>query len=69
MGGGQIYAQALPLADRVEVTEIAQDFAGDTFAPVLGEQWHAAARQDHVGAGGLAFSFVRYQRQPTAVGL
>lgn len=69
MGGAQIYAQALPLATRVEVTEIAQDFDGDTFAPVLGEQWHAAARQDHVGAGGLAFSFVRYQRQPTAVGL
>lgn len=63
IGGGQIYAQALPLADRVEVTDIAQDFAGDTFAPVLGPEWREAAREAHVGKGGLPFSFVRYQRQ------
>ncbi len=66
MGGAEIYAQALPLADRVEVTEIAQDFDGDAFAPVLGPEWVQTAREDHVGAGGnlgLAFSFVRYLRQ------
>ena len=63
MGGAQIYAQALPLADRVEVTEIAQDFEGDAFAPELGLEWQQAAREDHVGAGGLPFSFVRYLRQ------
>ena len=63
MGGAQIYAQALHLADRVEVTEIAQDFEGDAFAPVLGPEWVQAAREDHVGAGGLPFSFVRYLRQ------
>lgn len=64
MGGAQIYAQALPLADRVEVTEIAQDFEGDAFAPMLGPEWLQAAREDHVGAGGgLPFSFVRYLRQ------
>ena len=64
MGGAQIYAQALPLADRVEVTEIAQDFDGDAFAPVLGPEWQQAARESHVGAGGLPFSFVRYVRRP-----
>lgn len=63
IGGAQIYAQALPLADRVEVTEIAQDFDGDAFAPELGAEWQAAAREDHVSAGGLPFSFVRYLRQ------
>ena len=64
MGGAQIYAQALPLAGRVEVTEIAQDFDGDAFAPVLGAEWQQAARESHVGAGGLPFSFVRYLRRP-----
>ena len=63
MGGAQIYAQALPWADRVEVTEIAQDFEGDAFAPVLGPEWVPTAREDHVGAGGLPFSFVSYLRQ------
>src|SRR5688572_20827737 len=39
IGGGQIYAQAEPLADTVEVTELDADFEGDTFAPELGAQW------------------------------
>lgn len=44
IGGGQIYAAALPLADRVYLTEIAASPAGDTFfpefdrTPFLGEE-------------------------------
>lgn len=64
IGGAQIYAQALPLADRVEVTEIAQNFDGNAHAPVLGPDWVEAAREDHTSASGLSFSFVSYVRQP-----
>ncbi|MBP3982429.1 dihydrofolate reductase [Acidovorax sp. JG5] len=60
MGGAQIYAQALPLAHRVEVTEIAQIFDGDAHAPVLGPEWVEAARENHTSASGLPFSFVSY---------
>ena len=63
MGGAQIYALAMPLASRVEVTEIDEDFDGDAFAPPLGPQWHEVARQSHVSASGLKFSFVSYQKQ------
>ena len=63
IGGAQVYAQALPLADRVEATEIACDFDGDAFAPVLGPAWREAARESHTSAAGLPFSFVRYLRQ------
>ena len=63
MGGAQIYALAEPLAHRIEVTEIAHDFNGDAFAPVLGLQWQEAARQAHVSANGLRFSFVTYTKQ------
>jgi len=62
IGGAQIYAQAEPLAERIEVTEIAQDFDGDAFAPRLGRQWTAVAVEDHVSAKGLAFSFVTYRK-------
>lgn len=62
MGGAQIYAQALPLAQRVEVTVIHQDFAGDAYAPTLGPEWRETHRTDHVSAQGLAYSFVRYER-------
>jgi dihydrofolate reductase len=63
MGGAQIYAQALPLADVVEMTVIHQDYDGDAFAPELGPEWQASAREDLVSAKGLAFSFVRYTRK------
>jgi dihydrofolate reductase len=63
IGGAQIYAQALPLAHSVVVTEIDLHVAGDAFAPVLGDQWQEASRQSHTSARGLPFSFVTYTRQ------
>ena len=62
IGGAQIYAEALPLAHRLEVTEIDRDFEGDAHAPVLGSEWVETARSRQVGGNGLPFSFVRYVR-------
>ena len=62
IGGAQIYAQAEPLAQRIEVTEIAQDFAGDALAPTLGAGWLETARDNHVSSSGLKFSFVTYNK-------
>ncbi|SFN36470.1 dihydrofolate reductase [Variovorax sp. OV329] len=63
IGGGEIYAQAVPLAQRAEVTEIERDFEGDTFAPTLGDGWRETARSAHTAAkDGLPFSFVTYER-------
>ena len=55
-------AEALPLADRLEVTEIDQPFDGDAYAPTLGPEWAESARSRHVGSNGLPFSFVTYVR-------
>ena len=63
MGGGEIYAQALPLATHAVITEI--DLViddGDTFAPELGSEWSEVSRESHVSAHGLAFDFVRLQK-------
>ena len=62
LGGAQIYAQAMPLAHRIEVTEIAENIEGDAFAPPLGPEWRQAAREDHVAANGMKFSFITYQK-------
>ncbi len=62
IGGAQIYAQALPLASTVVVTDIARDFEGDAFAPTLGPEWREASREEHVAASGLPFAFVTYTR-------
>ncbi|WP_363104433.1 dihydrofolate reductase [Polaromonas sp. 35-63-35] len=62
IGGAQIYAQAEPLASRIEVTEIARDFDGDAHAPALGPGWREIARHVHVAASGLPYSFVTLER-------
>ena len=64
IGGAQIYAQALPLASSAVVTEIARDFEGDAFAPVLGPEWKESTREAQISTNGLPFAFVTYTRQP-----
>ncbi len=63
IGGAQIYAAALPLADTAVVTEIARDFEGDAFAPAFGPEWKATAREAHTADNGLPFAFVTYTRE------
>ena len=63
IGGAQIYALALPLAQRVEVTEIHQSFDGDAYTPELGPEWKEVARSDQVSGNGMRFSFVTYERK------
>ncbi|MEB4615883.1 dihydrofolate reductase, partial [Leucobacter sp. M11] len=68
MGGGELYRQALPLADRIEVTRIAAAVDGDTRAPELGPEWAevpgAHGDAAHVDeASGLAYRFCRYERR------
>ena len=65
IGGAQIYAEALPLAKRIVVTDIDADFEGDAFAPQLGTEWQETAREQHTSKTGLAFSFVTYVRKET----
>ena len=62
IGGAQIYAQALPLAHSVVVTEIGANFEGDAFAPELGPEWREIARENLMSAQGLPLSFVTYQK-------
>ncbi|MEJ1161594.1 dihydrofolate reductase [Prosthecomicrobium sp. N25] len=68
-GGGQIYAEALPLADRVVLTEV--DLAPDgtvTFPPLDPTVWRETARE--AGSRGpkdeAGFSFVTYERSSAA---
>ena len=61
IGGAQIYAQALPLANTAMVTEIDADFDGDAFAPQFGPEWRETSREAHTSVNGLGFSFVTYQ--------
>jgi dihydrofolate reductase len=65
IGGAQIYAAALPLAQRALVTEIDADFAGDAVMPPLGPGWCETAREPHgpTAERPWGFAFVTYERR------
>ena len=63
IGGAEIYRAALKLAYRVELTEVHGDFDGDAHFTFDRSQWREVAREDHVSADGLAYSFVTLDRR------
>ena len=64
IGGGEIYREALPLADRIYLTEVDAEFAGDTFFPALSPgEWHASTPERSAAEGTQPGSqFAIYQR-------
>jgi len=63
IGGGQLYREALPHADRLEVTELDLDVVGDTQAPDR-SAWipaHAASGVDGTGEWATSTSGIRYR--------
>lgn len=63
IGGAQLFAAALPLADRAVVTEIDRDFEGDTrFEALDSRAWSVVERREHRAADGTPFAIVDYRR-------
>lgn len=61
IGGGQLYAQALPMAGRIYLTEVADDRPGDVYFPELDmTQWRELSRESHEAnaKNPLAYAFV-----------
>ncbi|HEX9963651.1 MAG TPA: dihydrofolate reductase [Allosphingosinicella sp.] len=64
IGGAEIIALYLPLADAVELTEVHARPEGDTFLPPFDPvHWREVSRDSHgAKAGQPAYSFVRLER-------
>ena len=63
IGGSEIYRQALPLAQRLYLTEVTQDFAADAFFPEFSDrEWKEISRSEQKSGSGLEFTFAVYQR-------
>jgi dihydrofolate reductase len=66
IGGAEIYAQWMPYADRIEITEVHIRPQGDTcFAAIDAAQWEEVARSRHPAGPGdsAALSYVTYRRR------
>ncbi len=64
IGGAEIYAQALPQAQRIYLTRVHADVTGDAFFPVLDKQWQEVQSEEYVAdeRHAHAFSFVTLER-------
>jgi dihydrofolate reductase len=65
IGGTEIFAQTMDMADRLEITHVHARPAGDTyFPPIDPKHWREAARSDHPAGpqDDAPVSFVTYQR-------
>lgn len=66
IGGGKIYEQALDLVDILEVTEVHENFEGDTYFPEIDlNVWKEISRIKHHKdeKNKFDYSFVRYERK------
>ena len=66
IGGAALYTQALPVADRLYVTEIHQAFDGDTVMPAMDRSaWREVSREDHGPDpdAPFAYSFVMLEKR------
>lgn len=66
IGGGQIYAEALPLAKRIYLTEVDADYEGDTYFPQWDRSSWQLIEQEHFPHGEKftqPFAFLTYERR------
>ena len=48
IGGGTVYEQAIPLADKMFISYVKGEYDGDAFFPEFDEkEWHAEKKEDH----------------------
>jgi dihydrofolate reductase len=64
IGGAEIYALALPVADELQLTELDAEFPADTFFPAWDrELFVRTAHEQHVAESGLRYAFSTYRKQ------
>jgi dihydrofolate reductase len=64
IGGAELYKEGLKLANKLYVTEVHAEFAGDAFFPTLDENaWKLVEKKDHIAASGLEYSDLIYSRK------
>ena len=65
IGGGMVYRQFLPLADKLYITWVDKSFEADIFFPEIDpDTWEETQREQGAGEGlDFTYSFVTYKRK------
>ena len=63
IGGNQLFAESLPLAAGLELTEIRKDYPGDTWFPAFDRaQWREVKREARTAVDSTRFDYVLYEK-------
>lgn len=64
IGGGEIYKQSLPIAHQIYMTQIDEEFEGDTTFPELDKSWYVSKKEDFNKdeKNNYNYSFIFYER-------
>ncbi len=65
IGGGEIYRQAMKLADKIYLTRVCRTYEGDTSFPEIGPEWEEEFRERHERGESFEypFEFIDYRRK------
>ena len=64
IGGADIFRDALPLCDRLYITEIRRNYEGDVYFPEFDrKEWREITREKHADESGLEYHFVVLDRR------
>ena len=64
IGGAELYKEGLKQANKLYITEVNADFAGDAFLPEINlSDWRLSEKKDHVSTNGLEYSDLIYIRK------
>jgi len=64
IGGAELYQDGLKHSEKLYITEIDLDVAGDAHFPDFdSSHWQETAREAHISEKGLKFNYVTYQRK------
>ncbi len=66
IGGGSVYNQFMPIADKLYLTLVHKDFDADTFYPPINyDEWQSIEKQENIydEKSGLSYSYIIYKRK------
>ena len=63
IGGGEIFSQTMPIADRLELTHVELDVQGDAHYPHIPNEFKKVTAEQHIDdKTGIAFEFATYRK-------
>jgi dihydrofolate reductase len=69
LGGGEIYRQSMDIADKLIITEVHEEFEGDTYFPEIDtKMWKEISREENKAdeKNKYDFAFVEFERRKPA---